>query len=291
MTIIGEQSTGHSGTLLSDMGVAMLNSNNQTFGSMIGTNISSDRPYPHVGQIAMMWTLPFLMIFLNILVFVVTPKMKAIRPCTGYGMMSLGAADFCLGIVHIIRMSYNTYSDYQLKASDPVCILDGYGQALFASISISTLTFMNIDRLLTIAFPLHYQRHLSKFRVLAVHGGIWVVMICLLAPTTTGITGTRIKYYDHAFMCVPDWAGSLPFNLVILILVEVIPTGVILLCFIGIFYFARTKSQELKSKGSGVQVHHGGAKTEDSQWKRDMRIFRTLAIMTFGRCINCLFLF
>lgn len=255
------------------------------------TLMELDRPLPNTLQLVIMWTSPALMILLNILVFVVAPRMKSIRPCTGYGMISLALADFCLGLVHFTRLSFNTYTNYQLEENHPICIIDGYGQALFASISIATLTFLNLDRLLTITLPLRYPRHLSPTRIKLVHLIIWVFMICLLAPTTTGATGTDIKYYKHAFMCVPDWAGSLPFNLLILILVEIIPTFVILACFVGIFMTARKKNKALRNNND-VQVHGGGSRENlvDSQWKRDIRIFRTLAIMTFGKICYKIFI-
>ena len=244
-----------------------------------------ETPYPSVPQIIIMWVLPLAMVFLNILVFIVVPRMKTIRPCTGFGMISLAAADFSLGIVHLIRLSFNSYSHFHLEESHPICIIDGFGQALFASVSIATLTYMNMDRLLTVAFPLKYPRYLTATKVHCAHACIWGFMICLLAPTITGITGTKMKYYEHAFMCVPDWGGGLSYNLVVFTLVEIIPTSVIMVCFIGVFYFARHRNPKLTDTRC-ARIHDGRQAGADSaEWKRDMRIFRTLALMTFGEFV------
>ena len=82
------------------------NTGNNTTGN---TTDAVLRPYPNVAQIVMMWTLPVLMVTLNISVFVVVPRMETVQSGTGLGMLSLAAADFSLGCIHLLRMSYNTY--------------------------------------------------------------------------------------------------------------------------------------------------------------------------------------
>ena len=56
-----------------------------------GDNMSEmARPYPHPAQEVRMWTITSLTLGLNLIVFVVLPRMKTNRPGTIYGIVRIG---------------------------------------------------------------------------------------------------------------------------------------------------------------------------------------------------------
>ena len=249
---------------------------------------SGSRPYPNGLQVAVMWVIPSLMVAFNVPVFVVAPRMKSSRPCVakmGYGMLSLATTDFSLGILLLIKIAYMSHIDFTLDESNPMCTVIGYGKTVVSVVSILTLTFLSVDRLLMLAAPLRYGRYLTRRRVKLIHAAIWLFVTAALAGTVAAGAG-RIRYYENSFGCIPDWSESLVRSILTLVLIHVLPALVISACFVGVFHIARrTGARNRRLKGGGSAIHRG--KTGDSRRLRDLRIFRSLAIMTFGRFGNC----
>ena len=251
---------------------------NYTLPSNAYTNNTIQWSYPHPAQVVLNWTIILLILSLNVLVFVVAPRMRTIKPGTTYGVLSLAITDFCLGITRLITITYNTYTGYKVYDQHPVCLVAGYGQTFFAAVSIITLTFMNIDRLLTFAYPLHYQ--LTKKKTVVILGGIWFITLALLTPAMSGTLEMGIMYNRNSFLCLLSWADDLPYKLVLLVLFMIIPTILVVICFCGSFHLARSSHKNM--------VENSNNSSKSSQWQRDHRLFKMLSIMTAGECVKIL---
>ena len=256
---------------------------NETNATINNRNLTDYRPYPAASQILVMWTLPVLILSLNTMVFIVSPRMKCRQQYTSYGMISLALADFNIGLIHLIRTSYNTHTGYMMQSSHPICIMDAYGQAILTAISIGTLTFLNFDRFLTMALPFKYPYpgFMTKCRVLTIHVTIWTFGLIQLVPTLTGLTGTKVKYYENAFICVPSWAGSIVYNSIVIAIIVGIPGIFNTIAFIGIFILARRNKMKLGDKYE-AGTHSAKQSKNKENFKKDLKVFRTLAYMTFG---------
>ena len=236
---------------------------------------------PHPVQAVVMWIGVLSVVVLNIIVFVVTPRMKNVKQATVSGILSLAVTDFLHGIIATMNMTYQTYTGYNQKTGQPLCITTGIAISLTALVSGWTLTLMNVDRLLLFALPLHYRP--SKRQAISAFVGIWVCVIAVLLPGASGALEPTIRYYKYAFMCKPDNAVNVPYKIVMVVLFFIIPTVINIICFSGYFYYAHkshrfTQSLQVPQQTVDQRKHQ-------AQWKHNVKLLKTLIFMSAGEFI------
>ena len=131
--------------------------NNSAVNAHSGLNVTNAiLSEPSLPQISF-WTLNVCIICFNITVFLVVPRVSSLQNSTGKAMLSLASTDTCMGIWALARVIFQTIDGYlSLQDSLFLCKMDAFFMAWLASISIVTLTFINIDKLCTLSYPLRY---------------------------------------------------------------------------------------------------------------------------------------
>ena len=227
-------------------------------------------PYPNGIECFIMWTIPILIVLLNTVVFIIVPRMKTIQPGTRMGMLSLATSDFCMGTFLLINHVYMAaYTHYQVDTTQPLCVTIGIGVSISYGTSMMTLAFLGVDRLLKMGFPLRYPRIMTTRNTRIIIVIIWIIISGLMCLNFRSESASQIHYYEHVFLCNNNWVGDLTYNIVFAFFTQAVPTFTCMASFIVIFCIA-TRRKMLQTQASS------------SQFNRDLRIFRTLAIMTLG---------
>ncbi len=231
---------------------------------------------PSIIQLVSMWAVCFLTVTFNITVFIVVPRCDFLKNSTGWAMLSLALTDLLLGCSHIIRLSYMAATGkYILQDGFLLCRIDNFLVATFASVSIMTLTFLSMDRFLILCLPLRYNIYMTCHKTFCILLSIWISMMVCMAPILwISGRGPSSKFYLHAYMCLTDWTSNLTYTLIIAFFVEIVPTVVILLSFIGIYRIAKVQSKRLTDQEQQT--------TLSGSFRKEMRIVRTLLLMTVG---------
>lgn len=242
------------------------------------TDPDKARHLPSGIQQALMWIILTVIILLNIKVFLVVSKMKVRRRSTVYGILSLAIADFGLGLVHIMKLSYLIHTNYQIKDEHPICILDGTSTTIFAEVSIVTITILNLDRLFTIWFPIKYDLLATARKMKVIYVAVWIFFTVLAMPQIFTGKGINIVYHVDSFMCYRIFGKEVISDIAGIALFYTVPVIILLFCDLRIFCLARKRSKLLQQC---VHSNNTGIRSE-SQWRKDLGIVRTLAVMTIG---------
>ena len=134
---------------------------------------------PSAVNIFFMWFLTILVIAMNIPVFIITPQMRDSSEATKIIMISLAITDSSLGIQFVIRLCYYTITGNYYFEEDYMCSIDGIVNSVFCGVSITTIVYLCIDRVITMKFPLHYLIYFTRKRVICINIGIWCNVILL----------------------------------------------------------------------------------------------------------------
>ena len=229
-------------------------------------------------QLTFMWVVILLMMMLNIVVFLAMPRFQTHLVGTRIGMLSLAVTDFLFSGSLMIFHTYNlAFGRYQVKESDALCLFAASAISVLGCTSLGTLMFLNLDRLLTMMYPLRYPQYMTKSKHIRVHVFIWVLMIGVTMCHTfrSYPWNVQITYYEYAFTCAPYWRAEVVFNLLGTGMLLVIPTVVITVSFIGVLIIASRRTVR--------------GRQERSRMTRNLRIVRTLSFMTGGKIRLCIY--
>ena len=192
----------------------------------------------HSYAIFFMWFITILIITTNIPVFVVTSKLKETSEATRITMISLAVTDLTIGILSMLRLSYFASSGRYQLADDLTCTLDGLTQLYLGGVSITTIMYLCIDRVITIKYSLHYPIYFTRKTVTCINMGIWLYigLVCIFAEFVLGMEMAMMK--EALFCCfIPKYRSAV--TLMIVILGFVVPAIVILICAVILFKIVR----------------------------------------------------
>ncbi len=230
-------------------------------------------------QQLIMWLVPIMTIVLNLMVLVVVPLVKQLRNSTGAAMVSLAIADSSLGISSLvdITLTYILFGTFQKQIKDPLCKLLAFCTPAFCVASISTLMFINLDRYLTLSYPLRYPIVMTIRKIIAIMLSLWSVSLMLYIPPVLGLGSLQIKFYEGMYLCLPDYKISVPYTVGVFTVVLVIPTVIIAYSFTGIFLIARKQNRM-------IHVHNtkNNPTSTNGFSKKDAQTVKTLLTMTVG---------
>ena len=186
-----------------------------------------------------------LMITMNIAVFAVVPKVKSLfESALGVAMLNLALTDVMLGIsglVNPIGLSFYSVADN----GSLFCTFTGIGNPTLASVSILTLTFITVDKYLTLKYPLHYKLQMSPKRAFIIIILIWLVVAVLYFVVL--IPGVPIGYrlYKGTLFCIINFNSNIVYTSIIIFLVQFLPTVICVTAFTGIYRIIRHHKSEM----------------------------------------------
>ncbi len=228
---------------------------------------------PTAGQKAIMFMVALTILLVNIPVFIIVPhQVPSLKRSMRYTMISLALTDSALGLQALFRLIHQELYSYDLNYYSILCHFDGIFNNFLASISILSLSWLSLDKLLIVKYPLHHKDFMSKRKILLILVLIWSTILILYMPSIVLGSG---QFDEYAFLCIGNAYGNLH-GIVIVTLVHIIPSTTIFVCFIKIWLIVR-KSQQFRRKNSMSWSNHA----EQTQ-KENTRMIVTLVIMSIG---------
>ena len=136
-------------------------------------------PYPSGLQGFIIWTIPILIVFLNTIVFLIIPRISTLHPGTCVGMLSLAVSDFCGGTFCIVNHIYMAaFTHYQVFTNQWMCSLIAHAISIsFGTSTMALTTFLAVDRLMKMTFPLRYPRIMTTRNTRIIIVIIWALLL------------------------------------------------------------------------------------------------------------------
>ncbi len=224
---------------------------------------------PSTVQISLIFMISLLMIVLNIPVFFIVPHVANLGN-TGNVMLSLACTDVLLGTQSLTRLIINlARHNFYVSNDSFLCKLDGFANPFFATVSITHMTLINLDKLFSIQFPLRY-RHLMTPRMLnIIMIGIWLGLCIFFSPVFYVL---NVNMYESVFVCIIDFSSYPPYAMSLYLIAFVFPTTGIAIAAVKIYKIAQKQRHQIES----LQGQHRMISKNDSQ------IILTLGLMTLS---------
>ncbi len=229
-------------------------------------------------QQVLIWLITLLTITCNLAVFVAVPRVDSLQNSTGAAMISLAIADTGLGILTLLNLIIShILADFYRNTSDPICQVIAFTVPIFCFVSVQTLTFINLNRYLTIAFPLRYPVYVTLKKIVIILFCIWLFSVCFFSPVWGGLVD--IKFYENIFLCLPNHASARIYSIIIAFTFLVIPTFVNVYSFVGIFRIARQQNKQVIGGDTNMDQLQSGCRGLS---KSNTQIVKILFTMTVG---------
>ncbi|XP_063954097.1 beta-3 adrenergic receptor-like [Lytechinus pictus] len=142
-----------------------------------------------------------LIIGTNILNLIVIPQLPDINEASKVFYNCLSLADILLGVVLLPALPSAIVGDWPF--GDVVCKIFGFGMTLVAGLSSGSLLLLNLDRFLSIAYPLRYVVIMDRRKaiIIATSSGIAEATF-LLAMLFANPLGPEIIQYSNLGGCI-----------------------------------------------------------------------------------------
>ena len=193
-----------------------------------------------------MWLLTILVIVMNIPVFIVTRKLQETSEATKIAMFSLATSDVVIGIQAVFRLSYFAIIGQYSFDIDILCSIDGILHTVLSGVSILTLVFLCIDRVITIKFPLRYPIYFTKKKVTLFLVSIWL-FIPLLFSMAHWVFGKEIVMVRDAHYCVFAPVNKSVLALIILALGYILPVCIIFTCAVILYHTVYQQIHQIRA--------------------------------------------
>ncbi len=238
------------------------------------TYVSSEEP--NNIQIYFMGSILIIVIILNTLVLIVVPQVDNLKNSTGVAMVCLAVSDLGVGLCQSYVVINGIYSQsFILDKGSLLCNFPGLCVSMCCGTSLISLTFLNLDKYLTIRFPLRYQLFMTTKKAIIILSILSLLTFLFFLPPAVGVGGLEMKYYHGFAYCLPHFSLSIPYSCIIFVLFMVVPTIIIMVSVMGIYRIAKKQSHAIAEQES---VNPASV----AFTKRDVKLVRTLMIMTVG---------
>ena len=230
-------------------------------------------PSDHIIQCTVITILSFCMVAFNIPVFLVVYHVTYLKN-TGKFMVSLACTDVFLGMTCLTNLYMGiSKGNLYIESGSIQCTLNGFFNTCFATVSVITMTFIAIDKYLSISYTLKYRKVVTPLFIMALVLLIWVSVFILYLPVFFGWGGIRVKFYPSVYVCIVDYSvKNVPFDTLRLLLTLIFPTIGILIPGIGIYKIARRQKLQINTASVGANKIS----------KSDSKVVFTLFIMTMS---------
>ncbi len=252
----------------------MVNSNNNLT-HLVDTNKSSTIVgLPPVWKLALMYLIATVILLVNIPVFLIVPRLQTLHISMRFIMLNLAITDFSLGLLTHTRLLYYCIMGTS-HLPDTFCRLDAFMNNLLGSLSILSLTFLSLDKLLTLKYPLSYGIKMTKLKTCAILSAMWTLMVILYIPTVAPALGGKASFNHYSYACLVDTQAILAYLITILLLLQVIPSILLLVSTTSICCLVHQQRELFQQY-----------LLEEQKYNRETQVLTTILIMT---CMSLLF--
>ncbi len=228
---------------------------------------------PSVIQHIILCGIPLLVIVLNIPVFVVVPRICDFNKTTQYVMISLAGADILVGILQMTNYIYHLMINTFLKMNNIFCDMFALLSCTFCGVSILTLTFFNVDKVLMLSYPLDYHVRVTQKTVYLILGSIWLFSGVIFILPVIDRLDIDIIYKPDQYGCLPDFANTIIYSSVVIIMIIFIPTVITAISVGKLFCIAHKHNKQISHETPGEVTHFV---------KKEGKLVLMLVLMTGG---------
>lgn len=163
----------------------------------------------------------------NAMIMVAFYRFKSLQTITNVFILNLSVTDFLLALVAMPFTMVSSVSRSWIFGSI-MCNIQAVFNSLFCTASITTLTFVSIERYIAICCPLTYNIMVTPFAVKCMLCYIWLhSIVCALST----FLFSRYSYLDFEFICTVDWSYSVPYTICFALIFLGIPFTIITVCY------------------------------------------------------------
>ena len=113
--------------------------------------------------------LPIIIFSMNLIVLIVVPQVPSLKNSTGAAMISLAVCDAGVGFVTFVNNTNNMImGNFYMEKSQFMCRVMAFAFPLFCVASLFTLSFVNFDRYLTLAYPFKYPMFMTIEKIVGI---------------------------------------------------------------------------------------------------------------------------
>ncbi|KAG7212726.1 hypothetical protein KM043_012993 [Ampulex compressa] len=153
-----------------------------------------------------LYTIVFVCCFFgNLMVILVVTFSRRLRSITNFFLANLAVADFCVGIFCVYQTLTN-YLMHSWQLGDFLCKVYMFVHALSYTASILILVVVCIERYLAIVHPIKCRSMLTRSRLRAVIGVVWIIAAVYAAPRFLYVETfrNRLNTGDEDIICIPN---------------------------------------------------------------------------------------
>ncbi len=222
------------------------------------------------------WTTATSVFIMNIIVLIVIPQVQSLnKTSTGAAMMSLAVADGGVGLSALVSLLYDQLTGtVSMDSTKFMCKLTAFCITCFSLSSILTLTAINLDRYLTLAYPLRYSIFMDMKKIVASLMLLWMLAFIMILPPMFSRGSLDVHYYVTMNSCLINMKiAPKSYSYSLFSFSMLLPTIIISYSFGGIFHIAHKQS---------IRINVNGEQQRGWMSSHDAKIIRTLLIMTVG---------
>ena len=211
----------------------------------------------------------FLLLTLNFPVFLIVPRIRSLHYSLRCIMISLAIADFSFGIEICMRLLFSfIYRSHVFTGW--FCKWDAFFTLYFVSVSINSLACINLDKCLTLKYPLHYKHFMTKKKTLVAVYTMWFIIFIMCIPVVIPFSSVIPKFNKGGY-CLFDLSYNLVYSMVILAIFQYIPGMVIFISFVHIWILSQRTNKTILQSSPGSHPHGN----------KQLKVVRILVLMTF----------
>ncbi len=236
------------------------------------TSTQSDQPMLEWYSFLALMVCGFLIILANIPVFIIAPKVPLLQGISSMVMVAVAVTDSILGLV-MISVGFASFIVWEPNYT--LCSIIAFFGPSLSCISVHVLTFFNLGKFLTLAYPLQLLNFMPQRRTIIIIVSIWIVNWTFYLLPILEVGNLTIKpLIGKSLLCVPDFHAELIFSITALIMGLVLPGLVTLISALGIFHIARKQNRSIGKDHSNNWMNHSVRR------KSNIYILKTVLLMT-----------
>lgn len=193
---------------------------------------------PTTLQTFVMFLISITAFLFNWTVFYVVPRLRGkIKSSTRYAMLNLAITDCLLGFCcSITRAIYLIDKPFFGKY---ICTMEGVVIAFLASMTILGLTFMNVDKFLTLLLPLHYKIWMTGRKAIFILSTFWLTYLALFIFALSPPAKVHIGILEGSFTCIGAYDEDLVYSLTSVIFLLIVPSVFCSVALVGMYCIIR----------------------------------------------------
>lgn len=172
----------------------------------------------------------------NALVIFCIVRHKGMRSITNIFLLSLATADLMLVLI-CVPVKGIAFFSFSWTTGKVMCKLVHYVQNVSMICSVMTLTMMSIERYVAIRYPLKAKYLCTLVHAKVVIFSVWSLSFILAVPILFGQKLVEGGVLQKGYTCIKEWPDPIYkglYELYMLIIMLIIPTGVMIVAYTGI---------------------------------------------------------